>query len=409
VVRDEQGRAVAQDRAASVLFHEAATAEEDQFDAPKFEPMASPFATLAPVSADGQTLHAQESRPLPNGSTTTVPVDVRSDGVSGTFRLSIPSGEAATASTETPSLPEDWTVTLVDTKGTDDPADDEQHRLTPGGPAYTFSMSAKSKTAQTAVQTAADTGASSAPPSPPPLRRMERPAPAETQKAGNTAKQAASGPRFRLKVKPSGALPVELADLSVQRREKQAVLNWTTASETGNAGFEVQHQRLPAEDTTTAAGKRSTTPDASDWTDLGFVEGAGTTTEAQSYRFETGSLDYGRHVFRLRQVDTDGTATTTDPVEMQMRLQAAYAVEAPYPNPATQTATLPVTVRDAQRVTVAVYDLLGRRVQVVRDRPVQAQRTNRISLPVRDLASGSYFVRVRGEAFSVTRRLTVVR
>ena len=171
----------------------------------------------------------------------------------------------------------------------------------------------------------------------------------------------------------------------------------------------MQHQRLPADDTTVSASDSSAVPDPSDWTDLGFVEGAGTTTEAQSYRFETGRLDYGRHVFRLRQVDADGTATTTDPVEMKMRLQAAYAVEAPYPNPATQTATLPVTVRDAQRVTVAVYDLLGRRVQVVRDRPVQAQRTNRISLPVRDLASGSYFVRVRGEAFSVTRRLTVVR
>jgi hypothetical protein len=139
------------------------------------------------------------------------------------------------------------------------------------------------------------------------------------------------------------------------------------------------------------------------------VEGGRTTTEAQSYRYATDPLGYGRHVFRLKQVDTDGTETATDPVTVQVRLRDAYAVEAPYPNPARQTATLPVTVRDRQEVTVRVFDVLGRRVQTVTDQRIQGQNTRRISLPVQQLSSGTYFVRVEGEDFTVTRRLMVVR
>lgn len=415
VVENDQGRTLALDRAAAVLFHENATRGRDRFDAPKYEPMASPFATVAPVAPDGQTLHAQESRPLPNGQTASVPVDVRSEGVNGTFRLFIPSGGEASA--ETPSIPEGWTVRLVDTKGTADPSDDVQTPLVPGGPAYTFSVDSGEAQARTkaegkqdaagraAARAASDTTA--APPPAPSLQRMERSAPDTTRtrsaaSADAASDNAASGPRFRLVVQPSGALPVELARLKAQRSDQQAVLTWKTASETGNAGFEVQHQRLPAGDTTAA-------PAASEWSDLGFVDGAGTTTQPQSYRFETDELDYGRHAFRLRQVDADGTASTTDPVEVQVRLQSAYSVEAPYPNPARQQATLPVTVREKQDVTVEVYDLLGRRVHTVRDRSMQAQQTRRIALPVGRLSSGSYFVRVQGEGFSVTRRLTVVR
>ena len=393
VGRDADGAVVALDRAVSVLFHEEASEGRDYLDSPKFEPMAESYATLAPLAANGETtLRAQESRPVPQ-TTERVPLSFQTEGVSGTFEIAIP--EDGSASTETPSIPEDWEIQLIDTKGTADPSDDAVQSLTPGGEAYTFDVSAD-KAAASGETSATNTDEG---PPRPTLRRLE---PSSSADAKSGAKATNSPPRFALKVQPADALPVELAGIEARRTEGRAVLTWQTASETNNAGFKVQHQRLPTSDTTA-------TPSASDWKNLGFVEGAGTTTSAKRYRFETDALDYGRHVFRLKQVDTDGSSTPTDPVEMQMRLEASHAVEAPYPNPVRRQATLPVTVREAQQVTVTVYDLLGRKVHVVHKGELQEQNTKRISLSVQDLASGAYFVRVRGEDFSTTRRFTVVR
>jgi hypothetical protein len=393
VGRDADGTLVALDRAASVLFRTGTSTGRDRFDSPKLEPMTSAYATIAPVAstAKGAVLRSAESRPLPSSDAVTVPLAFQRKNVGGTFTIAMPAG--GDRSTRTPSYPSDWTVTLIDTKGTSDPTDDATHPLTPGGSGYTF----EAGTSTSASAATAKKGAARATPPEPRLRRLTLPTDTTAKASGG-----ASSTRFRLRIDGTGtALPVEMAGLSAQRDDRRAVLEWTTASEDNNAGFTVQHQRLPADDTTA-------TTSAADWTDLGFVDGAGTTTEATDYRFRTDALAYGRHVFRLRQVNTDGTATTTDQVDVEVRLKKRYAVEPPYPNPARQQARLPVTVKTDQRVTVEVYDLLGRRVHVVRNRALRGQETTLISLPVRTLASGAYFVRVRGKQFATTQRLMVV-
>jgi hypothetical protein len=56
-----------------------------------------------------------------------------------------------------------------------------------------------------------------------------------------------------------------------------------------------------------------------------------------------------------------------------------------------------------------VYDVLGRRVAVLFDGKVDAGETEALRLDADGLASGVYLVRVTGETFAATRRLTVVR
>jgi hypothetical protein len=67
-----------------------------------------------------------------------------------------------------------------------------------------------------------------------------------------------------------------------------------------------------------------------------------------------------------------------------------------------------VAVRKTQDVTVRVYDILGRRVQTVRAGELEEQEERKITLEANRLSSGHYFVRVRGDDFSVTERLIVV-
>jgi hypothetical protein len=196
---------------------------------------------------------------------------------------------------------------------------------------------------------------------------------------------------------PRTALPVELASFRATQTNKAAELIWTTTSETNNAGFAVERR---ADSTAT-------------WQALGFVESkadGGTTAEARQYRFETGELEVGTHQFRLKQIDTDGSARYSRTVEASVRVQEAYRLST-YPNPVRQQATVKIAAREKQRVTLRLYDLLGRQVATLHDGPLPAQETKTISLQTGPLGltSGTYFLQLQAGERTKMERLTVVR
>ncbi len=197
----------------------------------------------------------------------------------------------------------------------------------------------------------------------------------------------------------SNPLPVELAGLEAQRSGSDAVMvQWQTLSETNNAGFEVQRRAN------------------STWDAIATVEGAGTTDQPQSYRFEDADLPYAADSlsYRLRQIDTDGTAAFSEAVTIARTVQRAELLPA-YPNPTRSTATVRFAVPDSGQdasgpsaVRITLYDMLGRRVRTVVDTDTEG-RAEQV-LDVSDLASGTYFLRMETEAGPVdTQRITVVR
>ncbi|MEL7362947.1 MAG: T9SS type A sorting domain-containing protein, partial [Bacteroidota bacterium] len=78
-----------------------------------------------------------------------------------------------------------------------------------------------------------------------------------------------------------------------------------------------------------------------------------------------------------------------------------------YPNPVRGTATLAYTLPESGRATLAVYDVLGRRVAVVTD-ATQAAGTHTAQLDTQRLASGVYVAVLTTEASQQTRRFTVL-
>lgn len=195
----------------------------------------------------------------------------------------------------------------------------------------------------------------------------------------------------------SSQLPVELASFEAARTGRKSVeLTWTTASETGNAGFRVQHRAS----------------DDEAWTTLGFVESkadGGTTTDAQSYRFSAEDLLVGTHRFRLEQVDLDGTATVHDPVAVELEMKEPLRLAAPAPNPVSGQATLSFAVKESQTATLRLYDALGQEVATVYEGTPTAGESQAVQFEATDLASGMYFLRLRAGSHVRTQRLTVVR
>jgi len=190
-------------------------------------------------------------------------------------------------------------------------------------------------------------------------------------------------------------LPVELAGFEATLDgEDTARLTWQTASETNNAGFHVERS-------VTTGGP---------FEEIGFVEGAGTTTEARRYRFADRTLPFEaeRLTYRLRQVDTDGTATLSEETILEIGAPETVVLHGVFPHPVQAQATLRYELAETGPVRIELYDLLGRRVQTLLDGERPAGRHETV-VDASRLPSGVYFYRLTAGEQIKTERLTVQR
>ena len=88
---------------------------------------------------------------------------------------------------------------------------------------------------------------------------------------------------------------------------------------------------------------------------------------------------------------------------------AGASLSAPSPNPASGAVALTLRVAEPQHVSVAVYDLAGRRVASILDRAVAAGEAVEVAVDGTALPAGVYVVRATGEAFEASRRLAITR
>ena len=88
---------------------------------------------------------------------------------------------------------------------------------------------------------------------------------------------------------------------------------------------------------------------------------------------------------------------------------AAFSLSDPSPNPTPGTARLTLRVPTAQAVRADLYDLAGRRVRPVFDGRAEPGRDLVLEVQGAALPAGVYVVRVVGEAFEASRRVTLAR
>jgi len=338
---------------AKVYFTEEADAGWDAYEASQLPPpQSSSYVTLtSPLQRDEDLVRRlQASRAYPTTTDTiTAPLSVRSVQVSGTAHLRWPE-EARSA------LPDDWAVELEDTE--------TGNRVNLRSEGYDFALSPEDGS---------------------PLATPE-----EAQ--------------FDLHVVPGSVIPVELAGLNPRTTAEETVrLTWQTVSEQNNAGFAVQRRVSGAGD---GPGANS------EWKRLGFVESkarGGTTGQPHSYRFTDADLPYAADslTYRLRQVDTDGSAQLSGAVTVRRGAPERLALEAPFPNPTTGRTTLHVAVPEATEVQILAFDVLGRRVAVVAEDRLDAGR-HELRLETGSWAAGPYFLRLTADGTTRTGRLTVL-
>ena len=187
-------------------------------------------------------------------------------------------------------------------------------------------------------------------------------------------------------------LPVELVSFNATVDGDDVLLMWETASETNNAGFEVQVRS-----------------EGGVFEAVGFVEGHGTTTEAQVYSHTVIDLDPGTYAFRLRQIDYDGAFEYSPAIEATVGVPGSHVLSAVYPNPFNPQTNFTLAVRETQSVAITVHDVLGREVVTLFDGNVEGGSTHTFTWQASGLPSGMYIIRVIGESFAETRSVTLLQ
>ncbi len=192
-------------------------------------------------------------------------------------------------------------------------------------------------------------------------------------------------------------LPIELTSFTSSVHQNNVTLNWTTATETNNQGFEIQKQ---------AGSKQSA---VGNWESISFIPGFGTTTEPKSYSFVDSKLDAGKYTYRLKQIDYDGTFEYSNEVEVAVDLTPTeFALYQNYPNPFNPTTKISYSIPVTENVKLAVYNLVGEEVAILIHGIVEAGYYE-VTFNASDLPSGVYVYRLEASNYTSSKKLILLR
>ncbi len=205
--------------------------------------------------------------------------------------------------------------------------------------------------------------------------------------------------------------PVELISFNASVVNNNVQLNWTTATETNNSGFEIQRgpSLIPSQREGTLQ-----IPLWGDWGAIGFVPGFGTTTEPKSYSFVDENVSTGVYKYRLKQIDFDGSFEYSNEIEVQVDFTPKdFVLYQNYPNPFNPNTVISYQLPVTGNVTLKVYDILGNEVATLVNEEKQPGVyevefcVGQDSSP--DIASGIYFYRLRVGSFTNTKKMILAK
>lgn len=170
-------------------------------------------------------------------------------------------------------------------------------------------------------------------------------------------------------------IPVELLSFNANSNNGNVILNWSTATETNNHGFEIQ--------------KNS----GNGYEALTFIQGSGTSTQLHNYSFIDRDVTPGSYSYRLRQEDYDGTSNYSGIAEVTVEVPDVYLLEQNYPNPFNPSTQITFNLAAESRVILKVFNVLGQEVATLLNETMAAGGHS-VVYNASQLNSGVYFYRI---------------
>jgi hypothetical protein len=173
--------------------------------------------------------------------------------------------------------------------------------------------------------------------------------------------------------------PIVLSSFTGYKESNKNILNWETASEQNNSGFEIQ---------------KST--DGTEFKKIGFVLSKaenGTSSFEIKYSFTDATPANGTNYYRLRQLDKDGKEFISNVVVLKSNVKLAEIVSL-YPNPVKDNLNVSVNSSITDKVSLVITDITGRTV-IQQNYPL-SNGNNNIQVKAATLVSGVYLIKITG-------------
>ena len=190
---------------------------------------------------------------------------------------------------------------------------------------------------------------------------------------------------------PATSFPVTWSSFNAYPENGKVALEWTVARESDNTGFAIE---MAEDDILHQFNK------------IGFVPSLGYTNEPRTYTFLTDSLKSGTYLFRLMQIDLDGSFTHSKVVSVSMN-EGLFATI--FPNPIKELeANIELRIDETSPVTIEIIGIQGQVHETFKFGPL-IRGTHTLELDLSDLSDSFYLCRIKTKQSELTTRIMILR
>lgn len=195
-------------------------------------------------------------------------------------------------------------------------------------------------------------------------------------------------------------LPVELASFVSSVSGNNVTLNWSTVSESGNTGFDIERSIVNSQTSNV-------------WSKVGNVVGNGTTTNINNYSFTDRNLSTGKYNYRIKQIDFNGNFEYFNlSNEVNIGVPVKFDLSQNYPNPFNPSTKINYDLPVDGKVNISLYDISGRQVAILVNE-VKTAGYYTVNFNASSLSSGTYFYRIstegNGSNFTATKKMMLIK
>jgi hypothetical protein len=187
-------------------------------------------------------------------------------------------------------------------------------------------------------------------------------------------------------------VPVELTSFTASSADGGVLLEWTTATEINNLGFEIQRNL------------------SNGWGTIGFVEGRGTTSEITNYQFFNDLSEFNsteKLMYRLKQIDLNGTFSYSNIVEVDFLVEN-YSLSQNYPNPFNPSTIISFSLTRSTFVTLKIYNILGNEITTLVSELIPGGN-HKVNFDATGLPSGVYLYSLNAGDFVETKKMLLMK
>lgn len=194
------------------------------------------------------------------------------------------------------------------------------------------------------------------------------------------------------------ALPVELVSFNAEYKNANITLNWETATELNSYGFQVERRR----------------EEEIDFISLDLVKSLGGSAGYKYNWTDKNNLLPGKYIYRLKQLDTDGSFEYLPSIEVVVNRPMAYKLYQNFPNPFNPSTSIKYSLKENSRVELNIYDIRGKLIDIISDN-IQESGNHSFEWAAGNYASGIYICQLRaisvesGELYSSIIKMILLK